>query len=175
MPLFEFEGKRPRVHPRAFVAPTATLVGDVEVEEDASIWYGAVLRADFEAIRIRRGANVQDNSVLHAQPGLPVDVGPEATIAHSCTVHSARIGARALIGNGAVVLDDAEVGEGTLVAAGSVVGPGARIPAGVLAAGAPAQVKRPLDGEAANWVRDNPAGYIELGHRHRKGVRLLSE
>lgn len=171
MPLFAFEGKLPRIHPSAFVAETATVIGDVVIEENASVWYGVVLRGDFGSIVIKKGANVQDNSVLHSQPELPTVIGEEATIAHSCTVHSATIGERALIGNGTVVLDGASVGAGTLVAAGSTVGPGAQIPAGVLAAGAPAQVKRPLDGEAANWVRENPAGYIELGQRHRKGIR----
>ena len=175
MPLFAFEAKSPKVHPKAFVAPTATLIGDVEVEEDGSVWYGAVLRGDFESIRVRRGANVQDNSVLHAQPGLPVEIGPGATVAHNCTIHSAVLEERALVGNGSVVLDGAVIGAGSLVAAGSVVSANARIPPGVLAAGAPAQVKRPLEGDAANWVRDNPAGYVELGRRHRQGVREVGE
>jgi carbonic anhydrase/acetyltransferase-like protein (isoleucine patch superfamily) len=173
VPLFSFEGKTPNIHPKAFIAETATIIGDVTVEEDASVWYGVVLRGDFGAIVIRRGANVQDNSVIHAQPDLPVEVGANATIAHSCTVHSATIGEQALIGNGTVVLDGANVGAGSLVAAGSTVGANAQIPEGVLAAGAPAEVKRPLSGEAANWVRDNPAGYIELGQRHAKGVRAV--
>ncbi len=174
MPLFSFEGKTPRIHPSAFIAETAVIIGDVEVEEDASVWYGAVLRGDFGPIRVRRGANVQDNAVLHAQPDTVCEIGPGATVAHNCTVHSATLGERALVGNAAVVLDGAEVGAGSLIAAGSVVGPGTKIPAGVLAAGAPAQVKRELSGEAANWVRDNPIGYVELGQRHVAGIRPVS-
>ena len=87
MHLYEFEGKRPTVHPEAFVAPTATLIGDVTVEKGASVWYGAVLRADICTIVIREGANVQDNSVLHAGPDQILDVGPGATVAHTCVVH----------------------------------------------------------------------------------------
>ena len=132
-----------------------------------------MLRGDFGSIVVKRGANVQDNSVLHSQPDLPTVIGENATIAHSCTVHSATIGERALVGNGTVVLDGATVGAGSLIAAGSTVGANAQIPEGVLAAGSPAQVKRPLSGDAANWVRENPAGYIELGQPHRKGIRPI--
>ncbi len=173
MPLFSFEGKSPRIHPKAFIAATATIIGDVEIEEGCSIWYGVVLRGDFAPIVIRKGANVQDNSVIHSQPELPTEVGANATIAHSCTVHSATIGEAALIGNGSVVLDGAVVGAGSLVAAGSTVGANAQIPPGVLAAGSPAVVKRELSGEAAMWVRENPLAYIELGQRHRLGVERV--
>ena len=95
MPLYSFEGRSPIVDPSAFVAPTATLVGDVHVEAGASVWFNAVLRADFAPIVIREGANVQDCCVLHAPPGIPVDVGPGATIAHGCVVHGVHIGALA--------------------------------------------------------------------------------
>ena len=100
MPLFSFEGRSPQVHPEAWVAPTATLVGDVVVEAGASIWYGVVLRADFGRIVIRAGANVQDNSVLHGGADPATEIGPGATVGHVCVVHGAVIGAEALIGNG---------------------------------------------------------------------------
>src|ERR1700678_3023651 len=99
MPLFEFEGRGPQVSPTAFIAPTATLVGDVHVEEEASIWYGAVLRADFGPIIVRRGANVQDGSVLHGGTDPVTEVGEGVTVGHLCMVHGARIGTGALIGN----------------------------------------------------------------------------
>src|SRR3978361_2555283 len=105
MPLFRFEDRFPQVHPEAWVAPTATLVGDVVVEAGASVWYGAVLRADFGRILIRAGANVQDNSVLHGGSDPETAIGPGATIGHVCAVHSAVIGAEALIGNGSTVQD----------------------------------------------------------------------
>src|SRR3954462_6228623 len=128
MPLFEFDGKAPQVHPTAFVAPTATLVGDVIVEEGASVWYGAVVRADYSPVIIRRGANVQDGAVLHGPPGLTTDVGSGATVAHNCVVHGAILGEECLVANGSIVLDGAEIGDRALVAAGSVVAAGMEIP-----------------------------------------------
>src|SRR5207302_9804533 len=157
MPLFEFDGKAPQVHPTAFVAPTATLVGDVVVEEGASVWYGAVLRADFSPVIVRAGANVQDGSVLHGPPGMPTVVGAGATVAHLCVVHGAVLGEECLIANGATVLDGARIGARSLVAAGAVVPAGMEIPDGVLAAGVAAQVKRPIAGTPSGfWGRANP-------------------
>ena len=171
MPLYEFEGKRPTVHPEAFIAPTATLIGDVTVEKGASVWYGAVLRADICTIVVREGVNIQDNSVLHAGPDTTLEIGPGATVAHSCVVHGTTVGAKALIGNGSTVLDGSSVGAGTLVAAGSLVTPGTEIPDGVLAAGAPAKVRGPIEGTGAQlWVEGNPDYYQELARRHREGV-----
>lgn len=174
MPLYEFEGKAPAIDPTAFIAPTATIVGDVVVEEGASVWYGAVVRADYAPVFIRAGANVQDGSVLHAPPGMPVQIGRGATIAHGCVVHGATIGDEALIANGAVVLDGASIGARTLVAAGAVVTPGTQIPEGMLVVGAPAKVKGPLAGTAAeHWVQLNPPAYQDLARRHREGLRAL--
>lgn len=174
MPLFSFEGLTPQVHPGAFIAPTATLVGDVIVEEGASIWYGAVVRADFAPVIVRAGANVQDGAVLHGPPGLTTDVGPGATVGHNCVVHGAILGERCLVANGTVVLDAARIGARSLVAAGSVVSANADIPPGMLAAGAPAVVKRPVEGSGAQiWVEANPGVYQELAQRHRTGVEEL--
>src|ERR1700749_423763 len=105
MPLFSFEGQSPRVNTTAFVAPTATLIGDVVVEAGASVWYNAVLRGDYGPLVVREGANVQDGSVLHAPPGIPVDIGPGATVAHVCVIHGLHVGSEALIANPATVLD----------------------------------------------------------------------
>ncbi len=175
MPLFEFEGKSPVVHPEAFVAATATLIGDVTVEKGASVWYGAVLRADICAIVVREGANVQDNSVIHGAPDSVVEIGAGATVAHSCIVHGATLGERALLGNSSTMLDGSSLGSGSMVAAGSLVSPGTEIPEGVLAAGTPAQVKKPIAGTGAQfWVDANPPYYAELAQRHRKGVAPAS-
>ncbi|HMK10766.1 MAG TPA: gamma carbonic anhydrase family protein [Acidimicrobiales bacterium] len=175
MPLYSFEGISPTVAPDAFVAPTATLIGDVTIESGASVWYGVVIRADFSPVIVRRGANVQDNSLLHGPPGNPTEIGPGATVAHICVVHGATIGAEALIANGTTVLDGAKVGARTLVAAHSLVAAGADIPAGVLAAGAPAVVKRELAGTPAEfWVQTNPSAYADLAVRHRNGIELIS-
>src|SRR3978361_254468 len=110
MPLFSFEGRSPQVHPNAWIAPTATVVGDVVVEAGASVWYGVVLRADFGRIVVRAGANVQDNSVLPGGADPVTEVGPGATIGHLCLVHGAVIGAEALIGNGSTVQDRGRIG-----------------------------------------------------------------
>ena len=171
MPLFSFEGKRPTVHPTAFVAPTAVLVGDVTVEANASVWYNAVLRADFHSIVIRRGANVQDCAVVHVTPYAGTEVGPGATIGHNCTVHAAFIAEEALIGNGATVLDGARIGVRAMVAAGALVAPETEVPDGMLAMGVPAKVRGPLAGTPAEfWVRVNPGGYQALAQRHKASV-----
>ena len=171
MPLFSLDGLAPTVSPTAWIAPTATLVGDVRVEDEASVWYGAVLRADFGPIIVRRGANVQDGSVLHGDGDPACDVGEGATIGHLCVVHSARIGTEALIGNGATVLDGAVIGSRALVAAGATVPPGMVIPDGMLAAGVPARVVGELTSGAKAWVETNPATYRALARRHAAGVR----
>src|SRR6201999_174810 len=121
MPLFAFEGRAPRVDPTAFVAPTATLIGDVTVEAGASVWFNAVLRADYGPIIVREGANVQDGSVLHAPPGIPVDIGPGATVAHMCCIHGVHVGEEALIANHSTVLDVVVIGARSLIAAHSLV------------------------------------------------------
>ncbi len=171
MPLFSFEGRAPTVHAGAWIAPTATLVGDVTVEEGASVWYGAVLRADFGAIVVRAGANVQDGSVLHGGDDPVTEIGPGATIGHLCVVHGCVVGEQALIGNGATVQDGAVIGARSLVAAGSVVAPGTVVPDDVIVVGAPARVRGPLQGGARWWVENNPQAYRDLAARHAAGVR----
>src|SRR5512142_459382 len=136
MALFEFDGKAPKIDPEAFIAPTAVLIGDVTVQAGASVWFNAVLRAEFAPIVIRQGANVQDGAVLHAPPGIPTDIGPGATVAHMCCIHGAHVGSEALIANHATVLDGAVVGARSLIAAHSLVTAGTQIPAGMLAVGA---------------------------------------
>jgi carbonic anhydrase/acetyltransferase-like protein (isoleucine patch superfamily) len=176
MPLYSFEGLMPTVHDTAFIAPTATLVGDVIVEENASVWYGAVIRADYAPVVIRSGANIQDGAVLHGPPGLTTDVGAGATVAHNCVVHGATLGEECLVANGSIVLDGAHIGDHALIAAGSVVAAAAKIPAGMLAAGAPAVVKRPVTGSSAEfWVVANPPAYAELAQRHRVGIEWIRD
>jgi len=171
MPLFSFEGHAPTVSPTAWIAPTATLVGDVRVEDEASIWYGAVLRADFGPIIVRRGANIQDGSVLHGGGDPACEIGEGATVGHLCVVHSALIGKEALIGNGATVLDGAKIGSRALVAAGATVPPGLEIPDGMQAAGVPARVTGELSQGARFWVEGNPETYRALARRHAATVR----
>ncbi len=174
MPLFSFEGLAPQVHASAFIAPTATLVGDVIVEEGASVWYGAVIRADYAPVIVRKGANVQDNAVIHGPPGLTTDIGAGATVGHNCVVHGATLEQECIVSNGAVILDGATIGAHSLVAAGSVVPARATIGPGMLAAGAPATVRRPVKGTGAEvWVEMNAAAYAELAVRHSRGLQQL--
>jgi carbonic anhydrase/acetyltransferase-like protein (isoleucine patch superfamily) len=174
MPLYSFEGKRPVVHPDAWIAPTATLIGDVTVEANASIWYGAVIRADFASVTIREGANVQDNSVIHVDLN-PCEVGKDATVGHLCMVHGATIGEQAIVGNGSTVLDRAVVGARTMIAAGSTVTPGSEVPDEVIAMGSPAKKHVPLSETARQWITYNGAAYQDLAKRHRNSVELIAE
>jgi carbonic anhydrase/acetyltransferase-like protein (isoleucine patch superfamily) len=174
MPLFAFEGHEPTVSPKAWIAPTATIVGDVQIEDEASVWYGAVLRADFGPIIVRRGANIQDGSVLHGGHHPVTEIGAGATVGHLCVVHGAVVGTEALIGNGATVLDGAVIGARALVAAGSTVPPGMAVPDGMLAVGTPARIAREVTGTAKEWVDTNPEIYRELARRHAASVRPVS-
>jgi carbonic anhydrase/acetyltransferase-like protein (isoleucine patch superfamily) len=174
MPLFAFEGRLPEVSAQAWIAPTATLVGDVRVEGEASVWYGAVLRADFGPIIVRRGANVQDGSILHGGANPVTEIGVGATVGHLCVIHGAIIGEEALVGNGATVLDGVVVGRRALIAAGCTVPPGMAIPDGMLAAGVPARILGEVSGGAKVWVDGNPEIYRELARRHAAGVRPVA-
>jgi carbonic anhydrase/acetyltransferase-like protein (isoleucine patch superfamily) len=174
VPLFSFNGHQPQVHPTAWIAPTASIVGDVVIEENASVWYNAVIRADFGPIAIRAGANVQDGSVIHGSPAL-TEIGPGATIGHLCMVHSSTIGRQALIGNGATLLDGVVVGEFALVAAGSVVTPNTVVPPGMMAIGAPAKVTGPPSERVQRWVERNGGIYVELAHRYTETSREVED
>lgn len=167
--IVSFEGQTPRVHPTAWIAPTAVVIGNVVVEEHASVWYGAVLRGDDPTHEIRVGArsSVQDNCVVHVSSRGPTQIGPEVTVGHGAVLESCTIGRGALIGMNAVVLQGAVVGDGALIAAGAVVTEGAEIPGRHLAAGAPARVKKELGEESLGWVARGADHYVELASRHR--------
>lgn len=164
--IIEYRGKRPRVHPSAFVAPTAVLIGDVEVGEESSIWFGAVLRGDNGPIRVGARSSIQDNCVLHVSEHGQTIVGDDVTVGHCAVMEDCRIEPFALIGSNAVILGGALVGERSLIAAGSVVGERVQIPPGVLAAGTPAKVKKPLDGEAKHWIDKSAGEYVALSRAY---------
>jgi len=169
MPLFSFEGHAPVVHPDAFIAPTATLVGDVTVEANASVWYGAVLRADYGPIVVRAGANIQDGSLVHGAGPL-VEIGAGATVAHLCVVHGAVVGEEALIGNSATIQDGAQIGARAMVAAHALVPPNTVVEPGTLFRGSAGISAGPLSESAKWWVDINPSAYQELARRHATGV-----
>ncbi len=175
MPIYAIGEKIPVIHPGAFIAPTATVVGEVTIHAGASVWYGAVVRGDTSYAIIGPGANIQDGAVIHGRADQPAIIGAEASIAHNAIIHGATIGERALIGNGAQVLEGAVVGAGALIAAGAIVLAGAEIPPGMLAVGVPAIVKRAIAGTASEeWVTGNPGRYERLAAMHSAGLRELS-
>jgi carbonic anhydrase/acetyltransferase-like protein (isoleucine patch superfamily) len=169
MQLFSFEGKAPSVHPDAFIAPTATLVGDVTIEAGASVWYGAVLRADFAPIVVRAGANIQDGAIVHAAE--PLEIGAGATIAHGVVMHGASVGAEALVGNNATIQDGARIGDRALVAAGALVPPGVVVEPETVFRGSAGTSAGPLSDGARSWVETNPTAYQDLARRHAAGVK----
>jgi len=143
-----YDGKEPRLGANVFVAENATLIGDVELADDVSIWYGTVLRGDINFIRIGARTNIQDNCVLHVEHGTgPVILGEQVTVGHAAVIHGCSVGNGALIGIGAKVLSHAVIGEHALVAAGAVVTEGMEVPARTLVAGVPAKIKRDLKPE----------------------------
>lgn len=166
--LYPFEGKEPRVAPGAFVAPTAVLIGDVVVEEEASVWFGAVLRADFNRIVIGAGSAVQDNCVIHTAEDRPTLVGAGVTVGHMAMLEGCTVEDGALVGMGAVVLQRAKVGARAMLAAGTVVREGQEIPPGMLAAGVPARVKKELGGSSGGWVETAAREYRALRLRYMR-------
>jgi len=169
MPLIlPFAGITPRIHPSAFIAPNATVIGNVEIGAEASVWFGAVLRGDEPEHPITVGArtSVQDNCVVHVSRQGPTVIGEEVTVGHGAVLESCAIGRGALIGMNAVVLQRAVIGEEALIAAGATVGAGAEIPPRHLAAGTPAQVKKALEGESLRWIQTSAAHYVALSRAY---------
>jgi carbonic anhydrase/acetyltransferase-like protein (isoleucine patch superfamily) len=168
--LVEFEGYSPTVSPSAFVAPTAVLIGNVVVHDEASIWFGAVLRADHGEHGIIVGArsSVQDNCVVHVAFDHGTTIGEEVTIGHGAVLEGCDIEDRALVGMNAAVLEHARVGQGALIAAGSTVLAHQQIPPNSLAAGSPATVKKSIDGKASWWIGKSAGYYVDLARRYRE-------
>ncbi|MFE2100147.1 gamma carbonic anhydrase family protein [Streptomyces sp. NPDC059468] len=160
-------GKEPRLDAEVFVAPTASVIGDVTLHTGASVWYGAVLRGDVERITVGAQANVQDNVTLHADPGFPVSVGERVSIGHNAVVHGATVEDDCLVGMGATVLNGAVIGAGSLVAAQALVPQGMVVPPGSLVAGVPAKVRRELSEEERQGVTLNGTMYAELAKAHQ--------
>jgi carbonic anhydrase/acetyltransferase-like protein (isoleucine patch superfamily) len=164
--IIEYHGKRPKIAATAFVAPTAVLIGDVEIGEESSIWFGTVLRGDNGPIRIGARTSIQDNSIIHVSNGKRTVIGDDCTIGHCAVLEDCTIENGALIGSNAVVLNDAVVGSKSLIGAGSVVAANARIPAAVVAVGSPALVKKKVEGDAIWWVEHAAPEYVALSRSY---------
>jgi len=162
------QGILPDLARGAWVADNAVVLGDVELGEDASIWYGSVLRGDVGKIRVGAQTNIQDLSVIHVDSGgFDCTLADRVTVGHRVMLHGCKIGRLALIGIGSIVLNGAEIGEESIIGAGSLVTQGAKIPAGVLALGSPCRVKRPLTEEEKADLRHSADHYVQLAREHR--------
>jgi carbonic anhydrase/acetyltransferase-like protein (isoleucine patch superfamily) len=168
---FEFAGKRPKVHPDAYIAPTAVLIGDVEVGAGASVWFGAVLRGDDAGIRVGDGANVQDNAVIHCAEDLPTVIEHDASVGHSAQLEGCVVETGAVVGMGATMLQRSRLGAGSMLAAGAVLGEGKAVPPGHMAAGVPATVKKSIEGSSGEWVGITAKHYRDRAVAYRDKLR----
>lgn len=173
MPLYEFKGKRPTVHPTAWVAPSADVVGEAILGEDVSIWFGAVIRGDNTPIPIGARSNVQEGAMLHSDPDAPLTIGEDCTIGHHAILHGCTIGNRVLIGMGATVLNRAVIGDDCIVGANALVTEGKTFPPGSLIVGSPARAVRSLDERAIASLKVSAAHYVENGRAAADGLKRV--
>ncbi len=174
MALYQLDDQTPRVAATAWVADSAQLIGKVALADDASVWFGAVLRGDNEWLCIGRGSNVQDGSVLHSDMGYPLTLGEQVTVGHQATLHGCSVGDGSLIGIQAVVLNGARIGRHCLVGAGALVTEGKQFPDGWLIVGAPAKAVRQLTPEQIDGLQRSAAHYVANAQRYRAGLTKLA-
>jgi carbonic anhydrase/acetyltransferase-like protein (isoleucine patch superfamily) len=170
MPVYELDGIRPEIAADCWVAPDAVLIGKVRLLEGANIWFGAVLRGDNDWITIGPNSNVQDHSIIHADPGQPVSIGRGVTIGHRVIVHSALVGDHSLIGMGAILLNRARIGSRSLVGAGALVTEDKRFEDGKLILGSPAKAVRDLSPEQMSGLEQSAAIYVANAKRYAAGL-----
>jgi carbonic anhydrase/acetyltransferase-like protein (isoleucine patch superfamily) len=175
MPTYAIDGLEPRFDDRQtnWVAPDATLIGNVSVGRNVGIWFGTVLRGDNDVIAIGEDTNVQEHTIMHTDPGFPLTIGKGCTIGHRALLHGCTIGDNSLIGMGAIVLNGAKIGRNSLVGAGALVTEGKEFPDNSLIVGSPAKVARTLDDAAVEKLRQSAAHYVENGRRFTAGLTLL--
>ena len=170
MPLYEIGGARPSLAADAWVAPSADLIGDVQLGELVSVWFGAVIRADNTAILVGARTNIQEGAMLHSDPGAPCTVGADVTVGHHAILHGCTIGNRSLIGMGATILNRAVIGEDCLVGAGALVTEGKTFPPGHLIVGSPARAVRPLDDAQKALLKASAALYAAKQRHYASGL-----
>ena len=173
MALYQIDEHTPQLAAGAWVADSAQVIGKVELGEDASVWFGAVLRGDNELLRIGRGTNIQEGTVLHTDMGYPVTLGERVTVGHQAMLHGCTVGDESLIGIQSVLLNGAKIGRHCLVGAGSLVTSGAEFPDGSLIMGRPAKVVRPLTPEQIDGLKRSAEHYIENARRFKTGLKKL--
>jgi gamma-carbonic anhydrase len=164
-------GRKPGIKRAAFVAPNATIVGDVTLGENSSVWYGCVLRGDINSIDIGEGTNIQDLSMVHLADGFGVTVGRQCTIGHSAIIHACTIGNECLVGMGATILDGARIGDRCIIGANALVTQGFEAPPGSMVLGAPARIVRPLTDDERNGIQRWALKYIEVAMAHAALLR----
>jgi len=173
MAVYELDGVAPEVAESAWIADSAQVMGRVSLGQDASVWFGTVVRGDTESITIGEGSNIQDASVLHADQGKPLVVGRNVTVGHQVMLHGCTIGDESLIGIGAVVLNGARIGKNCLVGAGSLVTEGKEFPDGSMIIGSPAKAIRQLSPEQIEGLRQSAKHYIDNARRFKAGLRRI--
>jgi carbonic anhydrase/acetyltransferase-like protein (isoleucine patch superfamily) len=173
MAVYELDGKAPQLAEGAWVADTATVIGDVALGRNASVWFGAVVRGDTDHIHIGDRTNIQDGSVLHADAGKPLHIGAGVTVGHQVMLHGCTVEDGALVGNQAVILNGAVIRKGSIVGAGSVVTENKEFPENSLIIGSPARVIRTLDASAAAMMERNAAHYVDNAVRFAKGLKKV--
>lgn len=173
MTLYEFEGERPEIHPDAWIAPDANVIGRIRIASGASVWFGATLRGDNEWVEIGEETNLQEQVVCHTDMGFPLTIGARCTIGHKAMLHGCRIGEETLVGMGATILNGAVIGRHCLIGAGALVTERKEIPDGSLVIGSPAKVVRSLDEEAISALRRSASGYSEKAKRFRSSLVAL--
>lgn len=167
MPVFAIGDKKPKLSDSVYCAPTATIAADVTLKHNVSVWPVASIRGDEAAIMVGENSNIQDNAVLHNDPGLPLEIGRNVTVGHGAILHSCTIGDNSLIGMGAIVLNRAKIAPYTLVGAGALVAENKEFPEGVLLLGAPARVVRSLTPEEKALIEKNAKHYIERAKEYQ--------
>jgi carbonic anhydrase/acetyltransferase-like protein (isoleucine patch superfamily) len=173
MAVYELDQVAPRVAASAWIADSAQVMGDVELGEEVSIWFGVVVRGDTAAIRIGQGSNIQDGSVLHADVGKPLTIGAHVTVGHKVMLHGCSVGEGSLIGIGAIVLNGAKIGRGCIVGAGALVTEGKEFPDGSMVIGSPAKAVRQLTPEQQQGLLNSAQHYVENAARFRSGLKKI--
>lgn len=173
MAIYELDSITPRIHDSAWVADSAQVMGNVELAEDCSVWFGVVIRGDTEVIKVGKGSNIQDGTVMHADHGKPMTVGENVTVGHKVMLHGCTIGDGSLIGIGAVVLNGAKIGKGCIVGAGSLVTEGKEFPDGSMIMGSPAKVVRELTDAQRQGLQMSALHYIENARRFKSGLHKI--